>query len=70
MLVPCLSRVYLTFDLLMRIEILIKLPNECCKVVFCPYMSHNVSSISGVHLRDKAKLCSKYHITNYADWAK
>ena len=28
----------------------------------------NVSSISGVHYRDEAKLCNKYHITNRADW--
>ena len=28
----------------------------------------NVSSISGVHYRDNAKLCNKYHTTNGADW--
>ena len=28
----------------------------------------NVASISGVHYRDKAKLCNKFHFTNGADW--
>ena len=35
----------------------------------CLYLiDDNVSSISGVHYSDKAKLCNKYHITNRADW--
>ena len=28
----------------------------------------NVSSISGVHNQDEAKLCNKSHFTNRANW--
>ena len=31
-------------------------------------MRHNVSSISGVHYSDEAKLCNKFHITNKEYW--
>ena len=31
-------------------------------------MVANVSSISGVHHHDKAKLCNNSHFTNEADW--
>ena len=49
--------------------ILAKVTNYWYKVqVSSPYIPSNVSSISGVHYRDKAKLYNKFHITNGADW--
>ena len=43
--------------------------NLCLFIPNCSIflVGYNVSSISGVHYGDEAKLCNKYHFTNRAD---
>ena len=44
-----------------------KIKNLQSRIVWKSLITPNVSSISGVHHHDEAKLCNKSHFTNKAD---